>query len=92
MAGTAQDYEQAEMMRKKFIDYGLDEAKVVPYEVLLSYPNMTVPNKVHLLNSDGEIIRSTSGLQPPLYSPEENSSFAAPNFNAYSGSKPAEVQ
>ena len=91
MAGTDQDYDQAKVLKENFMTYGLDDAKVVPYEVLLSFPNMTVPNKVHLLDRNGAIIRSTSGLQTPLYSPEENSSFVAPNFNAYSGSGPAEV-
>jgi hypothetical protein len=88
--GTDQDLEQAEWLRQNFEDFGLDQAIVVPYQVLLSYPHMTQPNKVYLM--DGTVANfTTSGLQEPLYAEEENSTLVAPNFNAYSGTGTKEV-
>ena len=78
-------------MRKKFLEYGLDRVDVVPYKVLLSYPNMTEPNKVYLLNGTDQVLFNTSGRQKPLYSPEESSPLVPPNFNAYSGTGSVEV-
>lgn len=70
----------------QFVDSGLDEVMLVPYDVLLSYPDMEQPNKVHLmLKSQSEPVFSTSGKQTPLFAPEESSKLVAPNFNAYSG-------
>jgi len=91
LAGTAQDFEQADWLRKKFLEYGLDRVDVVPYKVLLSYPNMTEPNKVYLLNGTDQVLFNTSGRQKPLYSPEESSPLVPPNFNAYSGTGSVEV-
>ena len=84
LAGTKQDFEQADAIRAKFESFGLDRAFVVPYRVLLSYPNMTQPNRVYIMNDAGNEEFKTSGRQEPLYAPEENSDIVAPNFNAYS--------
>jgi N-acetylated-alpha-linked acidic dipeptidase len=92
LAGTAQDLEQAEWMRNKFLEFGLDEASVVPYQVLLSYPNKDKLNKVYLMNETGDAVFTTSGTQTPIYSPEEYSPDAAPNFNAYSAPGTVEVR
>jgi len=91
LAGTAQDLSQANWVHKKFLDYELDEAYVVPYEVLLSYPNWTLPNKIYVLDASGSVRYNTSGRQPPLHSEEESSPLAAPNFNAYSGTGTVKV-
>ncbi|XP_078682601.1 aminopeptidase NAALADL1-like [Branchiostoma floridae x Branchiostoma belcheri] len=40
MAGTAPDLEMAELLRQTWLDNGLDEARLVPYDFLLSYPPM----------------------------------------------------
>ncbi|XP_057377944.1 N-acetylated-alpha-linked acidic dipeptidase 2-like [Daphnia carinata] len=85
LAGTAEDSQQAEWLRDQFLEFGLDQATVVPYHVLLSYPDMEKPNKVYLIDSNGVANFTSSGKQMPLYSPEENSTLVAPNFNAYSG-------
>lgn len=85
LAGTEQDLEQAKWLEQNFLNSGLDRVVVVPYHVLLSYPNMTQPNKVYLLDDKGNANFTTSGKQTPLSQPEENSPLAAPNFNAYSG-------
>ena len=92
MAGTAQDFQQADWIRQKFLEFGLDQVNVVPYKVLLSYPKMTEPNKVFLLDSNGQVQYNTSGRQPPLYSPEESSPLILPNFSSYSGTGTAQVK
>ena len=84
LAGTAQDLEQAEWLRNDFLKSGLDEAVIVPYTVLLSYPDMEMPNHVFLIDNNGVANFTTDGRQKRLFSPEENSEAAAPNFNAYS--------
>ena len=85
LAGTDQDLEQAVWLRDQFLDSGLDRATVVPYHVLLSYPDMEKPNKVYLMDSSGQPNFTTSGRQTPLFAQEEYSDLVAPNFNAYSG-------
>lgn len=85
LAGTAQDKEQAESLRDKFLEFGLDEAFIVPYRVLLSYPDMTkqLPNQIYLKKGN-DTVYNTSGIQPPLYAPEEYSPSVPLPFNAYS--------
>ena len=90
LARTEQDFEQAEWLRQNFEDFGLDQAVVVPYDVLLSYPDMAQPNKVYLM-LNGTANFTTKGTQDPLYAPEESSPLVAPNFNAYSGRGTVEV-
>lgn len=85
MAGTPPDLEQAEWLRDRFLEYGLDKAIVVPYHVLLSYPDMEKPNQVYLVDNKGQLNFTTNGRQTPLWSPEEFSNQVPPNFNAYSG-------
>lgn len=84
LAGTKQDLEQAQWVHDQFIDSGLDQVMVIPYTVLLSYPDMEHPNIISLMDK-GQPVFQTVGKQTPLYSPEENSTLVAPNFNAYSG-------
>lgn len=91
LAGTDEDFKTADWLRKKLLEFGFDSADLFPYKVLLSYPNMTEPNKVYLLDDSGKIRFKTSGRQPPLYSPEENSTLVVPNFNAYSGTGTVQV-
>lgn len=86
LAGTEQDLDQAQWVHDRFVEFGLDRVKVVPYHVLLSYPEMDKPNIVYLKRND-EIVFNTTGKQTKLYADEEDSPFVAPNFNAYSGGK-----
>lgn len=74
----------------RFLEGGLDEAKIVPYDVLLSYP--VAMNSVSLIDSRSRINYTTSGRQPPLGSLEESSENMMENFNAYSASGMVEVK
>lgn len=91
LAGTPQDLEVASWVRDRFIEGGLDEVQLVPYKVLLSYPDMSNPNQVSLLDSSGKVNFTTSGRQTPLFSSEEFSPLVQPNFNAYSANGTVEV-
>lgn len=91
VAGTAQDLLQAEWMRDRFLEAGLDEAKTIPYDVLLSYPQPGVMNTVSLIDDQGRINFTTAGRQLPLGSPEEFSEEILHNFNAFSASGVVEV-
>lgn len=86
VAGTKQDKEQAEWVRDKLIEAGLDHVKTVPYRVLLSYPSAEkgVVNEVSLLDERGQVRFATVGKQPALGAPEESSDEVLPNYNAYS--------
>ena len=92
LAGTAQDLEIATWVRNQFIQGGLDRAYLVPYQVLLSYPDKDQPNLVSLIDSSGNTNFTTSGRQTPLWSKEEFSPIVQPNFNAYSASGTVQVQ
>ena len=78
-------------MRDRFLEAGLDEAKTVPYDVLLSYPRAGVMNTVSLIDERGRINYTTAGRQPPLGSPEEFSEDIMHNFNAFSANGVVEV-
>ncbi len=82
----------ASWVRDRFVEGGLDEVQLVPYKVLLSYPDSSNPNQVWLLDSNGKVNFTTSGRQTPLFSSEEFSSLVQPNFNAYSANGTVEVK
>lgn len=91
LAGTPQDLEVATWVRDRFMEGGLDEAHLVPYKILLSYPDKENPNRVSLLDSNGKVNFTTSGRQTPLFSAEEFSPLVQPNFNAYSANGTVQV-
>ena len=48
LTGGDEDFKQADWMRRKFLEFGLDKATVIPYEVLLSLPKDGEPSHVYL--------------------------------------------
>lgn len=91
VAGTDQDLTQAEWVRDRFLEAGLDEAETVPYDVLLSYPRPGVINTVQLIDDKNQVNFTTAGLQPTLGTPQNSSDKVFANFNAYSGKGVAQV-
>ncbi|XP_076052374.1 putative N-acetylated-alpha-linked acidic dipeptidase [Oratosquilla oratoria] len=67
MAGTKQDLEQAEFLRKLWIEQGLDQAFLQPYNVQLSHPDPERPNKVYLMDENGKVKFTSSILEEPLH-------------------------
>ncbi|KAK7085302.1 hypothetical protein SK128_005678 [Halocaridina rubra] len=55
MAGTKQDLEQAEFVKEFFLEHGIDSAHLQPYNVQLSYPDISNPNKVYLIDGNGSV-------------------------------------
>lgn len=51
-----QEKQRAEWIRQKFQDFGLDEAVVIPYQALLSYPDKNQLSSVHLIDESGRSI------------------------------------
>jgi N-acetylated-alpha-linked acidic dipeptidase len=46
MSGTPGGNELVQILEQSWKQAGIDSVKVTPYDVLMSYPNSTNPNKV----------------------------------------------
>jgi len=81
IAGTEENYKLAQYVRDKFKEFGLDEAELVEYKVLLSYPKEIVVEMV-----EPEHYKAT--LREEGYSRDKDSydSRVSCGFNAYSAS------
>ncbi|XP_013407202.1 N-acetylated-alpha-linked acidic dipeptidase 2-like [Lingula anatina] len=82
VAGTAADWEQAEYIRKLWIEQGL-EAEIVGYDVLLSYPNISKPNMVSVVNSSSGKVEFASAVTEKILNPDQNQTGVLPPFNAF---------
>lgn len=88
-AGTEADTRQAQWVAQVWRDQGLDTVNLIPYTVLLSYPNKDLNNTVEIINGSGDVVWTSHSYQVPL-GPGEDHPDVFPNFNAYSA--PGEVQ
>ncbi|XP_071801954.1 N-acetylated-alpha-linked acidic dipeptidase 2-like [Asterias amurensis] len=82
IGGSPAEHENAEYIRDKWLEQGLDSAKLVPYDVLLSYPDENIPNKVSILNDGVEIFKNQE--EEAILRPEDDHPNVVPPFNAYS--------
>ncbi|MED6257585.1 hypothetical protein ATANTOWER_027473, partial [Ataeniobius toweri] len=53
LAGTEQNLKYAEQIMKEWQDFGLDSVEMVPYDILLSYPNKSQPNYISIVDHIG---------------------------------------
>lgn len=83
LGGTEENHELGRKLKAFWEDAGLDHVTLAPYQVLLSYPNMSNLNFVELLNENGDTVYK-SNLTEPILTPEENKPDVVPPFNAYS--------
>ncbi|XP_070565284.1 putative N-acetylated-alpha-linked acidic dipeptidase [Ptychodera flava] len=83
IAGREMDLVQAEYVRDKWLEQGLDYADVVPYKVLLSYPQGK-ENRVELIDSAGDVVYGSAREEAILDESQERDDIVPP-FNAYSG-------
>ncbi|XP_070565286.1 glutamate carboxypeptidase 2-like [Ptychodera flava] len=83
LAGTRMDLVQAEYVRDKWLEQGLDYADVVPYKLLLSYPQGK-ENRVEYLNSGGDV-EFESAREEAILDESQRRDDIVPPFNAYSG-------
>ena len=89
MAGTAQNYELAEYIAQKFLEFSFDDVKVTNYSVRLPYPDQNKPNSVKLLDSTGGVKHICKTTETPLTEFEKTHP-TSPLFNAHS--KPGTVK
>ncbi|XP_063840762.1 glutamate carboxypeptidase 2-like [Scylla paramamosain] len=85
MAGTKHDLDQAEHLRKAWLQQGLDQVFLQPYNVQLSKPQADKPNKVYLLDEEGNVKFTSSILEEALRG-EDYDDTIPPAFLAFSPS------
>ena len=83
LAGSDRNLELARYLTRFWEDHGIDQVALTPYDVLLSFPNMSNLNFVELLGVDGKQ-EYKSDLTEPILTPEENQTGVVPPFSAYS--------
>ncbi|XP_072031805.1 N-acetylated-alpha-linked acidic dipeptidase 2-like isoform X2 [Amphiura filiformis] len=82
LAGTPADKENAEYVKDKWDEHGLDSARIVPYNVLLSYPLKEKPNFVYILNPNGTEFYKSDPEEKDLDDGDKHPD-TVPPFNAY---------
>ncbi|XP_066959456.1 putative N-acetylated-alpha-linked acidic dipeptidase isoform X1 [Macrobrachium rosenbergii] len=87
-AGTEADTRQAKWVAQVWTDQGLDTVNLIPYTVLLSYPDREKNNTVKIIDDRGKVRWMSHCYQTPL-GPGEDHPDVFQNFNAYSA--PGEV-
>ncbi|XP_031716346.1 N-acetylated-alpha-linked acidic dipeptidase 2 isoform X1 [Anarrhichthys ocellatus] len=83
LAGTEQNLRYAEQIRKEWLEFGLDTVEMVPYDVLLSYPNKSQPNYISIVDEFGSEVFNTS-LAEPVPEGYEDVSNIVPPYSAFS--------
>ncbi|KAK5616575.1 Glutamate carboxypeptidase 2 [Crenichthys baileyi] len=83
LAGTEQNLKYAEQIMKEWQDFGLDSVEMVPYDILLSYPNKSQPNYISIVDHIGNEVFNTS-LAEPVPQGYEDISNIVPPYSAYS--------
>ncbi|XP_006628182.2 N-acetylated-alpha-linked acidic dipeptidase 2 [Lepisosteus oculatus] len=83
LAGTVQNLRLAEEIQDDWLQFGLDSVEIVPFDVLLSYPNETRPNYIAIIDNLGNEVFNTS-LSEPVPEGYENISNIVPPYSAYS--------
>jgi len=85
IAGSEQDEDHVLSYVKDHWSKHLDEVKVYPYNVLLSFPNVSDPNYVAFVYPNDTIAEKTNWTEEPLTDFERKSADnVLPAFNAYS--------
>ncbi|PWA20475.1 hypothetical protein CCH79_00003726, partial [Gambusia affinis] len=83
LAGTEQNLKYAEEIMKEWQDFGLDSVEMVPYDILLSYPNKSQPNFISIVDHNGKEVFNTSLAEPVPHGYEDVSNIVPP-YSAYS--------
>ncbi len=58
LAGSQQNLDLAKQIRAEWMEFGLDSVELVPYDVLLSYPNKTNPNYISIVDHRGNEVHT----------------------------------
>uniref|UniRef100_A0AAQ6A1Z7 Glutamate carboxypeptidase 2 n=1 Tax=Amphiprion ocellaris TaxID=80972 RepID=A0AAQ6A1Z7_AMPOC len=83
LAGTEQNLKYAEQIKNEWQEFGLDSVEMVPYDVLLSYPNKSQPNYISIVDHIGNEVFKTS-LAEPVPQGYEDIPNIVPPYSAFS--------
>ncbi|CAL8350797.1 unnamed protein product [Lota lota] len=83
LAGTKQNLVYAEQIQEEWLSFGLDSVEMVPYDVLLSYPNKSQPNYISIVDQLGKEVFNTS-LAEPVPDGYEGVADIVPPYSAFS--------
>uniref|UniRef100_A0A671MHX9 Glutamate carboxypeptidase 2-like n=1 Tax=Sinocyclocheilus anshuiensis TaxID=1608454 RepID=A0A671MHX9_9TELE len=83
LAGSQQNLDLAKQIRAEWMEFGLDSVELVPYDMLLSYPNKTNPNYISIVDHLGNEIFNTS-LAEPVPEGYEDVTDIVPPYSAFS--------
>ncbi|XP_024133621.1 N-acetylated-alpha-linked acidic dipeptidase 2 isoform X1 [Oryzias melastigma] len=83
LAGTEQNLKYAEQIKEEWQEFGLDSVEMVPYDVLLSYPNKSQPNHISIVDQLGNEVFVTS-LAEPVPQGYEDVTDIVPPYSAFS--------
>ncbi|KAM4627920.1 N-acetylated-alpha-linked acidic dipeptidase 2 isoform 1-T1 [Polymixia lowei] len=83
LAGTEQNLLYAQQIKEEWLRFGLDSVEMVPYDVLLSYPNKSHPNYISIVDQLGNEVFNTL-LTEPVPEGYENVPNIVPPYSAFS--------
>ncbi|CAI4226334.1 unnamed protein product [Auanema sp. JU1783] len=83
LAGSEANKKVAYKIAKLWADAGLEDVHFIPYEVLLSYPNVSSLNRVILDDSRGKNIFTSSGMSPAIIQDEQKGKYAGVQWLAW---------
>ncbi|XP_061638167.1 N-acetylated-alpha-linked acidic dipeptidase 2 isoform X1 [Phyllopteryx taeniolatus] len=83
LSGTEQNLRYAEQVQKEWQEFGLDSVEMVPYDVLLSYPNVSQPNYIAIVDAQGHEVFTTLLAEPTPEGYEDVANIVPP-YSAYS--------
>ena len=68
LAGTKQNLLLAEQIKEDWLAFGVDSVELVPYDVLLSYPNQSQPNYISIVDTLlGNEVHTYTGIQTGIH-------------------------
>lgn len=88
MSGTQGGNELVHLLEKSWKEAGIDSVKTTPYDVLMSYPNDTNPNKIQLISGNTVLFESATA-EKALDADSNKKTIVAP-FNAFASAGVAE--
>ncbi|CAO4364517.1 unnamed protein product [Caenorhabditis nigoni] len=85
LSGTDANKNVAYEIANAWMEAGLENVHMLPYEVLLSYPDFENPNSVVIQNSVGEETFRSKGVSPVIIPDEQSGKNAGHQWLAYAG-------
>jgi len=86
LAGTHGERELAEYIADTWRQQGLTSVRLVPYRVLLSYPDSANPSRVVIYDVRDDTTVFTSQLSEKMLHPDDNDTDVVPPYNVYTPS------